>query len=1021
MQGLYEVDHRESPATLVRIAPPFVGRKQELAWLEHSLQEMAGGQPRVMLIAGEAGIGKTRLLQEVRLMAVRHGAQVGYGRCYEDLALPYLPFVEALHPLLEHIREDTGRTLGLDADVLGQLFRQARLPSAGAGPSMAVQADQDKLRLLLAVSGTIIKLAQGCPTLFIVDDLHWADQPSLELFGYLAFTLAEAAMRGQVPLLIFGAYRPVEPEERLSRLIARLQREAICQTFTLSGLSEPEIQSLIQGLGHSRPSHQLTATVSGATQGNPLFVQEVLHHLVQQDALRERGGYLVATASPSDLRLPEHVTGAIVARIRSLSEGSQRVLTLASCVGEIFSLPTLATVSGVSEAELLDLLEEGMRQRLLRSEGQVFQFAHPLIRHVFYHEASAARRQRIHCQIAQALEHLYADSLDAHLLEIAPHLLRAGPTAQAEDVMNYARRAGDQAFSVSAWREAAHYYEGALSAAGSCGRLSLHDRAEMHYRAGLAYYRDQDVGPCLDHHNKAIEAYRLAGDMRGLAQALMEKTHIPYRTSPYGTRVDVQALENVLQALGEDEPGLRGNIAAAISQAYRYGRQPAKAKEMAQRAVEIGQRLKDDRLCAEASFALGMAQAQTLHVRETLESWQNAVAHARRADDLWLQGQPLTRLPHILTSLGRLDEAQAIAHEAGELICTTQDWGNYSLTLSTLVCLAVARGDFATAERRTHETMLMMSRSRYPWGGSRALFAQACARALCGAWAEAEDILDLLVEPGRVFEDSGPIIQAFVGVFRRLLRMQVAGEVDTLEPFALNLLQGNEMDSYALAPLCALVELGNLMHAPVMAEQPYKALTLAAERGVLFSNANGWMFLIPRVLGVAATLQQQWDTAATHFQTAIDAATRIGARPELGRTYLDYARTLISRGKREDHRQAGELVRQASHIFDTLQMAPFARQAAQLAQALQMHIPSSSQPGAAYPDRLSKQEVDVLVLIAHGRSNREIGDNLLLSPRTVAPHVRNIFNKIGVRSRTAATAYTIEQGLVAQLPRRTKP
>jgi len=102
-------------------------------------------------------------------------------------------------------------------------------------------------------------------------------------------------------------------------------------------------------------------------------------------------------------------------------------------------------------------------------------------------------------------------------------------------------------------------------------------------------------------------------------------------------------------------------------------------------------------------------------------------------------------------------------------------------------------------------------------------------------------------------------------------------------------------------------------------------------------------------------------------------------------------------------------------------MAPFARQAAELAQALQMDIPSSSQPGAAYPDRLSKQEVDVLVLIAHGRSNREIGDNLLLSPRTVAPHVTNIFNKIGVRSRTAATAYAIEQGLVAQLPRQTKP
>src|SRR5262245_12152972 len=149
MQGLFELDHGDSPAQLAQITPPFVGRKQELALLERSLQEMAAGRPRIMLIAGDAGIGKTRLLQEVRSMAVRHGAQICYGRCYEDLALPYLPFVEALHPLSDQNHEGTGHSLDLDAEVLNQLFHQVRLPSADSGSSMAVQADQDKLRLLL--------------------------------------------------------------------------------------------------------------------------------------------------------------------------------------------------------------------------------------------------------------------------------------------------------------------------------------------------------------------------------------------------------------------------------------------------------------------------------------------------------------------------------------------------------------------------------------------------------------------------------------------------------------------------------------------------------------------------------------------------------------------------------------------------------------------------------------------------------------------------------------------------------
>jgi len=234
-----------------------------------------------------------------------------------------------------------------------------------------------------------------------------------------------------------------------------------------------------------------------------------------------------------------------------------------------------------------------------------------------------------------------------------------------------------------------------------------------------------------------------------------------------------------------------------------------------------------------------MAQAQVLQVRETLQSWQTALAHARRADDLWAQGRPLTRIPHMLVSLGRLDEAEAVALEACELTRKTQDWAGYSLALSALTCHAVTRGDFTAAERHGHETLLMVYRARYPWGGSRALFALACARALRGAWSDAEDVLDMLVEPGRVFEEAGPLIRAFVRVFRQLLRAYAGAPVEgALEPFAADLVQTAGIDSLALAPFCALVEPASLMGAPSMAEQPYRALSLAAERGVVFSGSS---------------------------------------------------------------------------------------------------------------------------------------------------------------------------------------
>ena len=444
------------------------------------MQEAIAGHPRLILIAGEAGIGKTRLLKEVWSVALHHGVQICSGRCYEDLALPYLPFIESLLARLGQLPEDVERLLGGEVEVIRQLLHRDRnTPLAVPLPSSS-HVDQHKLRLLLAVARATITLAQHCPLLLVMDDLHWADQPSLDLFGHLVFTVADTAVRESVPLLLVGTYRPEELQERLARLIMRFQREEVCQTLELPGLDESEMRELIQGLGFVRPSHQLVATIGAATQGNPLFIQEVVHHLRQRGALQERGGYLVTTTDATDLQLPEHVMSALVARTQGLSEGCRRLLTLTAFLGDHFSLRVLSAVSGMHEEEVLEVLDEGLHQHQLLSEGQAFRFAHPLIRHVFYNAPSALRRQRFHSQIAQALERLYVDNVEAHVLEIAHHLVRAGPNAEADKVVQYARGAGDQALAVFAWGDAARYYEAALAAAKSAGYPATYDWAELH-------------------------------------------------------------------------------------------------------------------------------------------------------------------------------------------------------------------------------------------------------------------------------------------------------------------------------------------------------------------------------------------------------------------------------------------------------------------------------------------------------------------------------------------------------------
>ena len=1017
-----------SPSSLVQT--PFVGRVRELAALERWLQDATRGDPRVVLLQGDAGIGKTRLLQEALSTARRLGMQICSGRFHEDLTLPYLPFVEGLLPRLEAMPDYVRQSIDADIRTISQLHRVGRTDQDPARrsqsalsrppasyPSSAAKADHDRVQIFVSISRAIVTLAQCSPMVMVVDDLHWADRLSLDLFDHVVFTVADMVARDPVPVIIIGSHRPVGQEDRLARLIGRIGREQICRTLTLEGLNEQEIRELIGGLGLERPSHQLTTTVSEATQGNPLFVQEVVHHLIHERALEDQGGYLVAALDSADLRLPDHVTGAIVTHARALSEPAQRVLTFAAFLGDRFPFETLGAVSGMADDDLLDVLEETEQQRLLRSDGETVQFMHPLIRQVCYQEPSALRRQRLHKHIAQTLQRLYADAPDAHLLTIAHHFVRAGKMANAETVVDYARRAGAHGFRVFAWSEAAQYYEAALSAAESSGSLSVRELADIHYWAGLAHYHDQDVGPCVHHYQRAIAAYRLAGDVRGMAQALLEKTRTGFTLAalPLGALADVKPLEEVLTSLGDEEPELRGHVAAVMAEVYRNARHAEESRKWARHALDLGRQIADDHLCAHASYSLGQAHIHDLEATEAVAAWEGAVVHARRAGDVIREGWALHRIPLALTLLGRLNEAAAVAVAACEVTRRSQDWGNQSVGLSHLSAVAVAQGNFDLAERRAHESMLMVSRSHYPWGGFRALLALACARAVRGAGVEADDALDLLVEPGKVFADPGQVIPTFALILRRLRRAYADAGEET-EPLPADVLGLIGSDTYSLAPLCALVELADTPANTEIAERAYQSLARAAERGLLFSS--GWMFLIPRVLGVAARVKGQFDLAEAHFQTAVEAATRVGARPELARTYLDQAELLIAQGGTSHRSRIVELLKEAAAIFLDFGMQPFARRSARLAQELGVSIPTTSPGRSVYPDDLSHREVDVLVQMTRGRTREEIAADLVLRPQTVAGHLASIFDKTRVSDEATAASYAREKGLAGPVDRR---
>ncbi|WP_179137090.1 hypothetical protein [Candidatus Entotheonella palauensis] len=648
-----------------------------------------------------------------------------------------------------------------------------------------------------------------------------------------------------------------------------------------------------------------------------------MHHALRTGALYTRGGYIaVRQDAVATLQLPQDISDTIAGRIDALPAGYHDILTMVSLLGDEFRADELAILEPGDQSTTEPALAVAIEQGILRREADRYHFIHALIRRAFASRLSPEHRQRLHLGIAQALERFHENDPNAHALELAYHLLEAGPLADNRLLRRYATQAGNQAFSRFAWSDAARYYEAALSAI-----QPDRDRAMLHYQAGLAHYRNQDAGPALEHFQEATTYYESVGSTSGLAQALMwlVRVRLTHAAVPMGMLPPyIDELEAVLDSLDSTETSLRGHIMSVLAQAYRPARQPEKAAQLAQAALDMGLLANDHPLCSQAQQSLGLAHMGNLLVRPAIASWQEALRFAREAGDLTLQMFALTNLPLALNLQGSIHEAETFALEGRNLTQTLQDWSERSKASSHLASLAVVRGNFRAVQRYARETLVMVERSHYPWGGFRALYALAGASAARGLSDEANQALDTLVTPGKVFATPGRIIQVFTRVFRQLIlaygRKPLTEHIASLHD---DLMEVVAYDTYSLAPLCAMIELGQVCLMSEFTERPAQMLKAAVDQGIVF--ASGWGFLIPRSLGVAARLQREWEQGEAYFQQAMTLATRANALPELARTYLDYAYCLAANPGTEDYVPVANLLRQARWLCYEQHMIPHAR------------------------------------------------------------------------------------------------
>jgi DNA-binding SARP family transcriptional activator len=898
----------------------FVGRQRELGEFRAALAGAFAGRMSLLLIAGEPGIGKSRLADEWTSLGEARGAKVLWGRCWEAGGAPaYWPWVQALRTYIRDGDENRIRgELEPHAADIAQMLPELNELFPDLPPAPSLYPECARFRLFDSTTSFLREVATTQPIVLVLDDLHAADKPSLLLLEFLARSLREAH------LVVVGAYRDTEPRtEDLTGAVAEVRREPVTRAVRLGGLDVHEVARVIELTARTPPSDELASAIHRETEGNPLFVGELVRLLASEGRLDE------AARKTSALSIPQGVREVIDHRLRRLSDNCKDVLSVASVLGREFRLDALGRVSKHGDEELLDLLDEAQAARVvvdLPTGRGGLRFSHALIRDSLYGDLGSSERVRLHRRALEALEDLYHGALEPHLAELAYHSLEAAPGGDVDKAMEYAKRAGDQAASVLAYEEAARLYEMGLEALGLKSVGDESTRCELLLALGDAQARGGDMPT-------AKETFAAAAD---LARGLEAPEQLARAALAYGgwfvwfrageDRRLIPLLEDALRALPEPGP-LRARLLARLAGALRDHPDADRRASLSREAVEIARGLGDP---ATLAYALEGTYAALCWPRET-GAWR---AMSREMTQLASETGDLERgyfghLNAFGASMVRGDvrgaeaELEAMARLGGELRQPAQHW---ALTIAQGM-LALFRGQLEEAER-------LLGQAGQVGSGAQGLDAtfyyvmnlQTWAlRREQGRLAEIDESLASFVNEFPNFIEYPNFIfrSVLISLHAELGHEDVARtELDQLIDSYPALEVGTEwfFGVGLLAEVCA--SLGVHDHAAPL----YEALLPYADFNVL-AHPEASLGSASRHLGLLAATMCRWDDAVGHFERALETNARMGATLWIAHTQHDHARMLLARDAPGDRERARELLSSALEEYRELGMEPWAQRA----------------------------------------------------------------------------------------------
>jgi len=856
-----------------RTGAVFVGREREMALLDEALEDALASHGRVVLVAGEPGIGKSRLIDELAGRAQARGAFVLVGRSWEAGGAPaYWPWVQALRAYArETDREALGAQLGAGRAELAQLLPELGTLFPGLPEPSAQQSEGARFRLFDAASSFLRCASRARPLVLVLDDLHVADEPSLLMLRFVVREIADSR------LLVVGAFRDVDPtlHDPLTSTLAELVREPPTVQIALAGLSATDIAEYVERATEAVPALGLVPAIHAETEGNPLFVVEVVRLLDGEGRISD---------ADARLHIPPGVRAVIGARLRRLSEPCRDVLVRAAVLGREFGLDVLAQLAGLSRRALLDALDEAMTERVVADvPGSIgrLRFGHALIRDTLYDELTSARKLQLHQRAGEAIEAVHSASLDLHLAELARQFFVAAPLGLTPKAIDYARRAGERAASQLAYEEAVRLYEMALELADQPTT-----RCELLLAVGEAHARAGDTPA-------AKEAFREAAELaegRGLGE------HLARAALGYGGRLIWESsrddaelmplLERALTAIGDEASPLRVRLLARLAGGpLRDASVPPQHKRtLSTQALDLARRLDDPATLAYALQGyIDGHHAPTFTPRQ-LELADELIRVATAAGDKERLVEGGEDRFDALFELGDVEGARAqlraMAKVAGELRQPSQNW--YVAVYEAL--LALFEGRLADAEHLIADARAMGA-SALSWSAAVSSRLQLYAlRREQGRLSEVEDLVRRSVDEYPTY----PIWRCVLAQTEVELGHTEEAR-DTLAALAVNEFASLPFDEEWLVSTGLLAETATALDDAERASVLY-GLLLPYEDRIAIGYLEISTGSVARPLGLLAATLERWADAERHFQLARETNRRTGARPWLARTERDYTR-----------------------------------------------------------------------------------------------------------------------------------